>query len=257
VARIRTIKPEILTDEKTAALSDTEWRLFVSCVVMADDYGNLRASPAFIHSQVFWSSSTSREASRKALETLASLSLLQLYVVSGQQYGHVIGWAKHQRVDHPGKPVCPGPEQAQSTTYADSSRDPRETGGNIPETLAPDRDLEGEGDGRAPKKLRPSNANNLIWCIKVAVEAQPMAKMWAAEPLAAKNADEFLHSLGDVKKALPDLERRIELFAKDPDMQPWTVKKFCEKYNGIGLPKLEFGRAPKATEVPAQTPVLE
>jgi hypothetical protein len=56
---------------------------------------------------------------------------------------------------------------------------------------------------------------------------------------------------------LPDLERRIELFAKDPDMQPWTVKKFCEKYNGIGLPKLEFGRAPKATEVPAQTPVLE
>jgi hypothetical protein len=257
MGRIRTIKPEILTDEKTAALSDTEWRLFVSCVVMADDYGNFRASPAFIHSQVFWSSSTSREESRKALETLASLSLLQLYVVSGQQYAHVLGWSKHQRVDHPGKPVCPGQEQTQSTTCDKSSRDSRDTRAKSSESLAPDRDLEGEGSGMSTRKIRPTTPDKMLLCIKIAVEKQPNAKMWAAEPLATKNADEFLRSLGDVEKSLPDLERRIELFAKDPDMQPWTVRKFCEKYNGIGLPKLEFGRAPKASEVPEQTPVLE
>jgi hypothetical protein len=108
------------------------------------------------------------------------------------------------------------------------------------------QDPEGEGAPSKPLgKIRPDSAHHLLHCLKMAVEHQPNASMWAAEPLATKNADEFLRSLGDVEKALPDLEKRIAIFAADPDMQPWTVKKFCEKYNGIGLPKLEFGRAPE------------
>jgi len=81
--------------------------------------------------------------------------------------------------------------------------------------------------------------------------------MWGSEPLATMNADQFLRSLGDVEKALPDIERKIALFASDPDMQPWTVKKFCEKYNGIGLPKLEFGKAPPVVPRPRCTPIRE
>jgi hypothetical protein len=162
MGRIRTIKPEILTDEKTAGLNDTEWRLFVSCLAMADDYGNFRASPAFIHSQVFWASNTSREASRDALESLARLSLLVSYTVNGQQYAHIVGWSKHQRVDHPGKPVCPGPEQGQSITYDKSSRESRDTVGQQAEDLAPDMevDMEREGNGKGappPVSLAPQN----------------------------------------------------------------------------------------------------
>jgi hypothetical protein len=81
--------------------------------------------------------------------------------------------------------------------------------------------------------------------------------MWAAEPFAIKTADEFLRSIGDIEKSLPELERKIALFAADPDMQPWTVKKFCEKYNGIGLPKLEFGKAPPVATRPRCTPIRE
>jgi FtsZ-interacting cell division protein YlmF len=111
--------------------------------------------------------------------------------------------------------------------------------------------------GEAPAKVRPETPHDLILCIKIAVEARPNAKMWAAEPLAYKNAEEFLRYIGDVQKALPDIERRIAIFAADPDMQPWTVKKFCTQYNGIGLPKLEYGKAPKKSDVPPQTPVIE
>jgi hypothetical protein len=85
--RIRSLKPEILTDEKSAALTDTEWRLFVSCIVMADDYGNFRATPAFLCSQAFWATTTYRDACAKALDTLARVSLVGLYSSGGQQYG--------------------------------------------------------------------------------------------------------------------------------------------------------------------------
>ncbi len=144
--RIRSLKPEILTDEKTAGLTDTEWRLFVSCIVMADDYGNFRASPAFLHTQVFWGVSSTRDAVEKARETLARVSLLSLYEVKGQSYGHVNGWAKHQRVDHPGKPLCPGQELAESTPSDNSSRESQENLAITSESLKPDRDQDLDKD---------------------------------------------------------------------------------------------------------------
>jgi hypothetical protein len=244
--RIRTIKPEILTDEKSAALSDTEWRLFVSCIVMADDYGNFRASPAFLHSQVFWSTATTREDSKKALETLARLSLLMLYDVGGQQYGHVVGWAKHQRVDHPGKPLCPRENQGNSIPCDESSRDSRDTIANPREALKPDRDLDQEGNGKGPSaspstgRIRPRNANDLEHCLRVAVQASQKIIWSPGDSFHAKEARVFLEGFGaDLEAALPTIEARIELFAKDKAMSPWTVEKFAKLFNGIGQAKPE------------------
>jgi hypothetical protein len=88
-------------------------------------------------------------------------------------------------------------------------------------------------------KLRPDIGHNLVWCIKVAVErAQPKGGPWAPDTFAEENASRLLMGLGDLEKAMPDLERKIVLFSADPEMQPWTVKKFCDNYNGIGLPKI-------------------
>lgn len=173
--RIRTLKPEILTDEKSAGLTDTAWRLLVSLIVMADDYGRFRANPAFVHSQVFWASNTSREASGAALETLARLSLVTLYEVAGQRYGKITNWERHQRVDHPGKPLCPEPEEGITRSCADSSRESREELANIPETLAPDRDQdqdhEREKDRGRPAASRARKA-----------ETEAFTRFWAAYP---------------------------------------------------------------------------
>ena len=135
--RIRSVKPEILDDEKTANLSHLEWRLFVSLWLIADDYGNLRGDPGYVRSQTLWAQDESRDSVSKALETLAGVSLLSPYTVRGQSYYHVNGWDKHQKVDKPGKPRMPGPSEADPPA-SDDSRDYLEEPEEIPETLAPD-----------------------------------------------------------------------------------------------------------------------
>jgi hypothetical protein len=252
VARIRSIKPEILTDEKSAGLSDTEWRLFVSCIVMADDYGNFRASPAFIHSQVFWACSTSREDSRKALETLAIVSIVQLYDDSGQQYGHICGWSKHQRVDHPGKPLCPREPSRESREASRESREKPPQPFVLPswrdsrETLVPDRDKDKERDkekeGRgAPGpfgKFRPRTTHDLELCMRIAVQkAQPQIGHWIPGRFSTSDANKLLSDLGDIEAALPEVEKKIQLFAVDPGMAPWTIARFVDQFNVIGQPR--------------------
>jgi hypothetical protein len=126
--RIRTIKPELLEDEKTAGLSDSASRVFIGMILLADDYGNLRAEPKYLEGQIYWSvvPETSVKVSLKSLETLCTY-----YTVRGQLYAHINGWEKHQRVQHPGKPRVPGPSER------DSGESP-EIIGESHESLAPD-----------------------------------------------------------------------------------------------------------------------
>lgn len=113
MARIRTLKPEILEDEKTSALSSGAWRLFVSVIVLADNHGRLRANPQWLFGQVFWSAPGESLTKLKTyLEELTSVGLVSTYVVSGQPYMTITNWAKHQRIDTAGAPRCPGPEEA-------------------------------------------------------------------------------------------------------------------------------------------------
>lgn len=113
MARIRTIKPEILEDEKTAALSDRASRLFHAFIVLADDHGNLRGTPEWLYAQIFWKRPDVRvEHVAQALEELAGVGLIWRYTAQSQQYLAVINFRKHQRVDNAGKPRVPGPDEA-------------------------------------------------------------------------------------------------------------------------------------------------
>lgn len=107
--RIRTIKPELLEDERTAGLSNHGFRLFVGMLLLADDYGNLRAHPGQLHGSVFWAIGATSSETAAALAELHTKELVELYTQRGQTYGHIAGWDKHQRVDKPGKPRCPKP----------------------------------------------------------------------------------------------------------------------------------------------------
>lgn len=139
MGRIRSIKPEILDDEVVAALPHLAWRLFVSLITMADDYGNLHGAPAKIRGAALWATDTTDADTREALARLSRDSLIRVYAVRGQSYIAIAGWAKHQRVDKPGKPIVPRPDQADSDT-CEHSRDPREDSRESREDLAPDLD---------------------------------------------------------------------------------------------------------------------
>lgn len=62
---------------------------------------------------------------------------------------------------------------------------------------------------------------------------RPELGMWSGGKFAQKDAREFLEGFGG-KLDLDEIERRIELFAKNDDMKPWTMDKFVRCYNALG-----------------------
>lgn len=115
MGRIRSIKPEIVSDEVLGQLPDAEWRLYFSMLPNADDYGNIGANPKQLDAMVFWAR-VDRADVVAMLRRLEGDDLITLYRVRGQTYLHINGWtgqsATSQKVDHPGKPIFPGPDEA-------------------------------------------------------------------------------------------------------------------------------------------------
>jgi hypothetical protein len=146
--RIRSIKPELLEDDKTANLSHEGWRCFVSLLLLADDYGNFRAHPALLEGAIFWGCPSS-QGMAPLMRELAEAGLITTYTVRDQLYGHLNGWARHQRVDKPGKPRCPGPKEATNIGQIENSRE-------SPESFrSGDRDLPEARAGLAPVASSP------------------------------------------------------------------------------------------------------
>ena len=141
--RIRSIKPEWLSDEKLASLPDPERVLSVGLILIADDHGRGRANPAFIRSTV-WPYADPPETLGNITERLRKVheaGFIRLYRVDEQDYYEICNWLKHQRVSHPGAPLVPLPP---------------ETLGNIPESFVPEtereieKEIEREGEKNAP-----------------------------------------------------------------------------------------------------------
>lgn len=111
--RIRTLKPEILEDEKVAVLSDGAFRLFTSMIVLADDHGNVRADVRWLKGQVWWCCPEQPNVLALLIE-LAGAPLIAVYGVRGGTYAHLLGWEKHQRIDNAGKNRVPLPNDSDA-----------------------------------------------------------------------------------------------------------------------------------------------
>ena len=134
MARIRTIKPELFEDEVTVALSDAAFRVFIGMIVLADDYGNLRAGFIYLTGHIYRSTEAGM---KKILSELAKSGLITLYSVNGQSYASIKNWSKHQRIDNAGKPRVPGPNSELAEIRRENPRK-SETRGLLP--LDPDPD---------------------------------------------------------------------------------------------------------------------
>ncbi len=106
--RIRSIKPEWLEDEALLCCSSDARVLSVALVLLADDYGNGRGADFFLAAQVF--PGKELRLTRDALAELQSMRFVLMYQADGQTYFSIRNWAKHQKVDKPGRPRVPGPE---------------------------------------------------------------------------------------------------------------------------------------------------
>jgi hypothetical protein len=186
--RIRTLKPEILEDEKTAPLSDTAFRLFTSMVILSDDHGNVRCDVRWLSSQIWWAHE-SKPNVLLALIELCRATLIEVYGVRGGTYAHLRGWEKHQRIDNAGKCKVPRPDDADANPIqVDESISDKlaATRGEIPRTAAgrEGKGEEGNGiglDGEAAAKTPPAKPDKRKCRIPSDWEPRPEEQQKARE----------------------------------------------------------------------------
>lgn len=165
--RIRTIKPEWLDDERLVSLSPAARVLSVALILMADDYGNGRASLVMTAAKVFPFQADSLGLTTAAMAELEAIAFVVLWECDGQTYFHVRNWDKHQRIDKRGSArVDPPPENLNHSgllrkirgTFVDSSKNVRDvlaTDLDLDLDLDLDHDQENPGSPAAPEPSTP------------------------------------------------------------------------------------------------------
>ncbi len=118
--RIRTIKPEILSDAKAARLSDRAWRLWISMWTLADDAGLAPADVDYLGAQVFWGAKD--KSAHGARVELVNAGFISLYEINGEVYAKINGWKKHQKIDKPSPARFPVPPDDSEKAREDSRR---------------------------------------------------------------------------------------------------------------------------------------
>lgn len=99
------IKPEFFVDDRLLECSMSARLAFISTWCIADDKGNLERSTKQIRRLAF-PDETNESVESWILELIAQGLLLE-YSWNGDNYLHIKGFAKHQRIDKPSKPRCP------------------------------------------------------------------------------------------------------------------------------------------------------
>ena len=162
MARIRTIKPEMFTDEKLTECSLSARYLFSGLFCFADDMGNLERSAKRIKMQIFPADNIDAEP---LLQELLAHGVITEYSVSGKLYLHIQGFAKHQRINRPSTPIHP--------IYEESLR----THQGLTEDSLPEKEKEKEKD----KKDKPNGLSKKGTRLDADFELPDEWKVWARD----------------------------------------------------------------------------
>ena len=118
MARIRTIKPEIFTDEVTGALSDRAFKLLAGLLTLADDYGVLVYSLPEFRAKIFpYEPGHPQDVIGKAMTDLLASGRVVAFTVQNdgdgpaRQYLWIRNFLRHQKVDKPSLPLLKGWER--------------------------------------------------------------------------------------------------------------------------------------------------
>ena len=92
----RVLKESILTSETVGSLDHISWRLFVSLICLADDYGRGKANPTLLKGLVFPLCEVSVKQIEKSLQRLVEVDAIRLYTVDDSHYFYFPKWLEHQ-----------------------------------------------------------------------------------------------------------------------------------------------------------------
>jgi hypothetical protein len=177
--RIRSLKPELIEDEKVGPLSDTAFRLFTSMITLADDHGNVRADVRWLQAQIWWAHPSPPNVLLALIE-LCRGHLIEVYGVRGGTYAHLKGWGKHQRIDNAGKGSVPPLNDADAHGISLSETEGSPMDDSVPPRLAEiRRELPRLAAGSGEVGNRKGEGED------IGLRAEPRAKAKRATRLAA------------------------------------------------------------------------
>lgn len=197
MGRIRTIKPEFWKNEDLSALTESTHMMAAALLNYADDEGYFNANEKLILAEC----SPLREPSTKIRRTIDELSRIGYLRLGtgpdGREYGHIVKFKQHQRVDRP----KPSKIKDLQITWKDSTNNRR----TIDEQSTQEVE-QGTGKGKEEKKktLRDSDESTPLslrrWFDEV---------MWVAVPSQKKKGKEL--TWAEIQKLKPDQDTRKEI----------------------------------------------
>lgn len=146
MARIRTIKPEMPSDQRLARCSLSARWTFVSLITQADDYGLIPAAPRQLLGTLFPNDDDiTIEHVGGWLAELHSAGLIEWrWRRDGGPVIQLAGWEKHQRIDNRRRPVLLtelDEERRDSPPFAEIRREPPRTAARTSDLRPPTMDL--------------------------------------------------------------------------------------------------------------------
>lgn len=109
----RIIKESVCSSDNLDQLSWFEEVLFYRLIVNCDDFGRMDARPAIIRARLFPLKSLTDSQIEKALTSLRSAAMIDLYEVDGRSYLQMRTWNRHQSI-RAKKSKYPAPDDANT-----------------------------------------------------------------------------------------------------------------------------------------------
>lgn len=101
MARIRTIKPEFWLDEDLASCNESTRLMAIGLLNQADDEGFFKAHTALLKAGIFPFTEPSVSIHDMLIQ-LSKIDYLRVFTANdGKEYGEILGFTKHQRVNRP------------------------------------------------------------------------------------------------------------------------------------------------------------
>jgi hypothetical protein len=109
MGRIRTIKPELPMSHSMGNVSRDARLCFIQIWTLVDDSGRFHADPRILAGQLYPYDADALDLLPNWLAELEREGCIARYEVGGVPYLRIVNWLKHQKIDHPSKPVFPDP----------------------------------------------------------------------------------------------------------------------------------------------------
>jgi hypothetical protein len=107
MARIRSIKPSIWSDQRFISLSRDARLLCLGMITTADDEGRFLATAAKLAGDIFPADNLKPAQVIRWRDEIVTTGLINLYTVDGVDYAEFPRWSKHQRISHPTPSILP------------------------------------------------------------------------------------------------------------------------------------------------------